>query len=252
MAGCLREANANLGGAFPTSAAADEVMERGRADAADFTGGEPDGIAFGANMTTLNFQLAHAVARTLRAGRRDRGHAARPRRQRVALAAGGGRPRPGGALGADPARGRDARPRRARGADRRAHAGGGVHAGVERGGLAQRPGPDRRRGQARWARSPGPTACTSPRTGACARASGGWTCCSARPTSSSGRTWAWRRSSRSWPRAAGRPGAPRGGAPARAPLRDRHAVDRGRGRHHGGDRLPALARRRLARRGLRR
>ena len=31
MAGCLRESNANLGGAFPTSAAADEVMERGRA-----------------------------------------------------------------------------------------------------------------------------------------------------------------------------------------------------------------------------
>ncbi len=68
MAGCLLEANANLGGAFSTSAAADEVMERGRADAADFTGGEPDGIAFGANMTTLNFQLAHAVARTLEPG----------------------------------------------------------------------------------------------------------------------------------------------------------------------------------------
>ena len=68
MAGCLLEANANLGGAFSTSAAADEVMARGRADAADFTGGEPDGIAFGANMTTLNFQLAHAVARTLEPG----------------------------------------------------------------------------------------------------------------------------------------------------------------------------------------
>ena len=40
-------------------------MERGRAAAADFTGGEPEGIAFGANMTTLNFQLAHAVARTM-------------------------------------------------------------------------------------------------------------------------------------------------------------------------------------------
>ena len=65
---CLREANANLGGAFATSAAADEVMERGRAAAADFTGGEPDGIAFGANMTTLNFLLAHAVARTLEPG----------------------------------------------------------------------------------------------------------------------------------------------------------------------------------------
>jgi cysteine desulfurase family protein (TIGR01976 family) len=65
---CLRESNANLGGAFATSAAADEVIERGRAAAADFTGGEPDGIAFGANMTTLNFLLAHAVARTLEPG----------------------------------------------------------------------------------------------------------------------------------------------------------------------------------------
>jgi cysteine desulfurase family protein (TIGR01976 family) len=67
-AACLREANANLGGAFATSAAADEVMERGRVAAADFTGGDPDGIAFGANMTTLNFLLAHAVARTLEPG----------------------------------------------------------------------------------------------------------------------------------------------------------------------------------------
>jgi cysteine desulfurase family protein (TIGR01976 family) len=65
---CLRESNANLGGGFATSAAADEVMARGRAAAADFTGGDPEGIAFGANMTTLNFLLAHAVARTLQPG----------------------------------------------------------------------------------------------------------------------------------------------------------------------------------------
>jgi cysteine desulfurase family protein (TIGR01976 family) len=65
---CLRESNANLGGAFATSAAAVEVMARGRAAVADFTGGDPEGIAFGANMTTLNFLLAHAVARTLEPG----------------------------------------------------------------------------------------------------------------------------------------------------------------------------------------
>jgi cysteine desulfurase family protein (TIGR01976 family) len=64
----LRDSNANLGGAFATSRRADDVMERGRAAAADFTGAEPEGIAFGANMTTLNFQLAHAVARTLEPG----------------------------------------------------------------------------------------------------------------------------------------------------------------------------------------
>jgi cysteine desulfurase family protein (TIGR01976 family) len=68
VAGYLRDSNANLGGAFRTSRASDEVLERARAAAADFTGGEPEGIAFGANMTTLNFQLAHAVARTLEPG----------------------------------------------------------------------------------------------------------------------------------------------------------------------------------------
>jgi cysteine desulfurase family protein (TIGR01976 family) len=64
----LRDSNSNLGGAFRTSRESDEVMERGRTAAADFTGGEPEGIAFGANMTTLNFQLAHAVARTMKPG----------------------------------------------------------------------------------------------------------------------------------------------------------------------------------------
>jgi cysteine desulfurase family protein (TIGR01976 family) len=68
VADCLRASNANLGGAFPTSARAVEIMDCGRAAAADFTGGEADGIAFGANMTTLNFLLAHAVARTLAPG----------------------------------------------------------------------------------------------------------------------------------------------------------------------------------------
>jgi cysteine desulfurase family protein (TIGR01976 family) len=68
VADCLRVANANLGGAFATSARAVEIMDRGRAAAADFTGAEPEGIAFGASMTTLNFLLAHAVARTLAPG----------------------------------------------------------------------------------------------------------------------------------------------------------------------------------------
>jgi cysteine desulfurase family protein (TIGR01976 family) len=68
VAGYLRESNANLGGAFATSRASVEVIERGRVAAADFIGAEPEGIAFGANMTTLNFQLAHAMARTLRPG----------------------------------------------------------------------------------------------------------------------------------------------------------------------------------------
>ncbi len=68
IADTLRDANANLGGAFASSAAATEVVDRGRAALADFTGSAPEEIAFGASMTALNFQLAHAVARTLRAG----------------------------------------------------------------------------------------------------------------------------------------------------------------------------------------
>jgi cysteine desulfurase family protein (TIGR01976 family) len=68
MTAYLLEANANLGGAFATSRESDAVMERGRAAAAEFAGAEPEGIAFGANMTALNFQLAHAVARTLQPG----------------------------------------------------------------------------------------------------------------------------------------------------------------------------------------
>ena len=64
----LYESNANQGGAFPTSAETDRVMDGARHSAAEFIGGEPDGIAFGANMTTLNFLLAHSVARTLEPG----------------------------------------------------------------------------------------------------------------------------------------------------------------------------------------
>jgi cysteine desulfurase family protein (TIGR01976 family) len=68
MAACLRESNANLGGTFPTSVAATALVARAREAAAGFTGSEPEEIAFGPNMTTLNFLLAHAVGRTLRPG----------------------------------------------------------------------------------------------------------------------------------------------------------------------------------------
>ena len=64
----LRASNSNLGGVFRTSIESDLVLTRARAAAADFTGSKPEEIAFGANMTTLNFLLAHAVARTLEPG----------------------------------------------------------------------------------------------------------------------------------------------------------------------------------------
>jgi len=68
MTSCLREANANLGGVFATSVRATDLVDRARVAAARFTGSEPGEIAFGPNMTTLNFLLAHAVARTLAPG----------------------------------------------------------------------------------------------------------------------------------------------------------------------------------------
>jgi cysteine desulfurase family protein (TIGR01976 family) len=68
VAAYMRDSNANLGGAFRTSMESDRVMERGREAAAAFAGALAEEIAFGANMTTLNFLLAHAVARTLEPG----------------------------------------------------------------------------------------------------------------------------------------------------------------------------------------
>jgi cysteine desulfurase family protein (TIGR01976 family) len=68
ISGYLRHSNANLGGAFATSRETDAVVDDARMAAADLVGATPDEIVLGANMTTINFQLAHAVARTLTAG----------------------------------------------------------------------------------------------------------------------------------------------------------------------------------------
>src|SRR5436305_13748954 len=63
IADYLRTANANLGGAFATSRASDEVVESARAAAGEFLGASSDEIVFGANMTTLNFALSRTAAR---------------------------------------------------------------------------------------------------------------------------------------------------------------------------------------------
>lgn len=68
MTGHLAGGTANDGGVFVTSLETIDLIADARSAAADLTGSEPDEIAFGANMTTLNFLLAHAVARTLEAG----------------------------------------------------------------------------------------------------------------------------------------------------------------------------------------
>ncbi len=64
----LTATNANLGGPFPTSQASERLLHDARDAAADFLGCTVDEVVFGANTTTINFLLAHALSRTLEPG----------------------------------------------------------------------------------------------------------------------------------------------------------------------------------------
>ncbi len=64
----LERSNANSGGAFASSEETDELLGAAHLAVGELLGAEADEIAFGANMTTLNFALAHALARTLAPG----------------------------------------------------------------------------------------------------------------------------------------------------------------------------------------
>lgn len=69
VSGYFREMNANSGGAFPTSNASDAmVVETRRKLAAFLNASRPEEIVIGANMTTLNFALSRAIAKTLQPG----------------------------------------------------------------------------------------------------------------------------------------------------------------------------------------
>jgi cysteine desulfurase family protein (TIGR01976 family) len=68
IAGYLLTANANLGGAFPTSRASDAVVDSAHEAAARFLGADAGEIVFGANTTTLNFALSRTAAREWSAG----------------------------------------------------------------------------------------------------------------------------------------------------------------------------------------
>ncbi len=68
VADYLVNANANVGGPFVTSLDTEQLLQDAHAAAADFLGATEDEIVFGANTTTINFLLAHAVARTLEPG----------------------------------------------------------------------------------------------------------------------------------------------------------------------------------------
>ena len=63
VAGYLRNSNANLGGDFDTSRASDALIAEARTAAASFLHATVEEVAFGQNMTTLNFALSRAAAR---------------------------------------------------------------------------------------------------------------------------------------------------------------------------------------------
>lgn len=61
--------NSNTHGAFITTQESDELLAQTRSSVAAFLGARgPECISFGANMTTLNFSLSHAVGRLLKPG----------------------------------------------------------------------------------------------------------------------------------------------------------------------------------------
>jgi cysteine desulfurase family protein (TIGR01976 family) len=64
----LRDANANVGGTFETSLRTDATVAKAHSVAAGFLNATVDEVAFGANMTTLNFALSRAASRDWQAG----------------------------------------------------------------------------------------------------------------------------------------------------------------------------------------
>ena len=68
MAEYLRSSNANVGGPYETSRRTEALIADARLSAAGFLGCGAEEVAFGANMTTLNFALTRAAARELSTG----------------------------------------------------------------------------------------------------------------------------------------------------------------------------------------
>jgi cysteine desulfurase family protein (TIGR01976 family) len=62
MAGAYRAGLGNSGGAFPASRRSDEITAECRRAVADLTGGRPEGVILGPNMTTLTYRLARTLA----------------------------------------------------------------------------------------------------------------------------------------------------------------------------------------------
>lgn len=68
IAGYMAGGGANLHGQFPTSHETEEMISGARSAMADLLGAKPSEIAFGPNMTTLNFSISRALARDWRQG----------------------------------------------------------------------------------------------------------------------------------------------------------------------------------------
>ncbi len=62
IAGAYRAGLGNTGGAFPASRRSDEITAECRRAIADLTGGRPEGVILGPNMTTLTYRLARTLA----------------------------------------------------------------------------------------------------------------------------------------------------------------------------------------------
>src|SRR5437870_7517543 len=69
ISGYYRTSNSNTHGEFLTTNETDKIIGETRKQVAAFLGAEgPETISIGQNMTTLNFALARAIARSLRPG----------------------------------------------------------------------------------------------------------------------------------------------------------------------------------------
>jgi cysteine desulfurase family protein (TIGR01976 family) len=68
IAGAYRAGLGNSDGAFPASRRSDEITAECRQSVADLTGGRPEGVVLGPNMTTLTYRMARTLAATWRPG----------------------------------------------------------------------------------------------------------------------------------------------------------------------------------------
>ena len=70
VSAAMASSMSNVGGDFPSSYRTSDLVNRARQAGADLTGGVPEEIVFGANMTSLTFALSRALAEEWEAGDR--------------------------------------------------------------------------------------------------------------------------------------------------------------------------------------